>query len=131
MDARLRQAVRERAQNRCEYCHWPAQFAQRPFTVDHLLPRKPGGRSELHNLALACFRCNVHKGTNLTGIDPNTGQVGRLFDPRQDNWDNHFHWEGAQLFSETPVGRATMNVLGLHHAPAVAVRVALKGERVY
>ena len=29
-------------------------------------------------------RCNLHKGPNLSGVDPDTGQVVRLFDPRDD-----------------------------------------------
>ncbi len=131
MDAQLRQLVRERAQNRCEYCRWPAEFAQRPFTVDHVVPRKHGGHTELDNLAFACFRCNVHKGTNLTGIDPDTGKVERLFNPRQDGWEDHFQWVGAQLFSETPVGRVTIGVLGINDAPAATVRAALMAEGVY
>src|SRR5215510_8853822 len=103
MEARLRQAVRERAQNRCEYCHWPVKYSQRPFTVDHVVPKKHGGRTDLDNLALSCFRCNVHKGTNLTGIDTETGKVERVFNPRRDSWDEHFHWTGARLLGDTSV----------------------------
>ena len=31
----------------------------------------------MDNLALACIDCNLHKGPNLTGIDPETNQVTR------------------------------------------------------
>ena len=33
----------------------------------------PGSLDEVDNLALACHRCNLHKGPNLSGIDPLTG----------------------------------------------------------
>jgi hypothetical protein len=39
-----------------------------------------GGSDEV-NLALACHFCNRHKGPNLTGIDPTTGELTRLFNP--------------------------------------------------
>jgi 5-methylcytosine-specific restriction endonuclease McrA len=29
----------------------------------------------LDNLALACHRCNLRKGPNLTGIDPMSGEM--------------------------------------------------------
>ncbi|MCI0536249.1 MAG: HNH endonuclease [Verrucomicrobiales bacterium] len=131
MEAQLRQAVRERAQNRCEYCRWPADYAQRPFTVDHIVPRKHGGRADLDNLAFCCFPCNARKGTNLSGIDPESGKVQRVFNPRRDHWDEHFHWIGARLHSNTPVGRATIAVLGINDPPAVAVRASLMKEGVY
>ena len=31
-------------------------------TLEHNVPRNPGGRDELENLALACTRCNNTKG---------------------------------------------------------------------
>jgi hypothetical protein len=46
--------------------------------------------SEPNNLALACWNCNLKKGPNLSGVDPNTGQVVALFHPRQDEWDEDF-----------------------------------------
>jgi hypothetical protein len=49
------------------------------------------------NLALACIDCNLHKGTNLTGIDPQTNDVTELFHPRRQSWDDHFEWRGIHL----------------------------------
>ncbi len=34
-------------------------------TVEHIVPRTHGGTDELTNLAIACRRCNVGKGTRL------------------------------------------------------------------
>ena len=52
--------------------------------IEHIIPKIHGGSDDLENLALACVDCNLHKGTNLTGIDPQTDAVTRLFHPRRD-----------------------------------------------
>ncbi|MGO4882733.1 MAG: FtsX-like permease family protein [Bryobacteraceae bacterium] len=49
--------VRERAQDRCEYCHLPANVYRLPFHVDHIIARQHGGETVLQNLALACLHC--------------------------------------------------------------------------
>ncbi|HSS19497.1 MAG TPA: hypothetical protein VLL54_05435 [Pyrinomonadaceae bacterium] len=56
------------------------------------------------NLALACIDCNLHKGPNLTGIDPNTGVITPLFHPRRDAWVEHFGWDGIYLVGSTGCG---------------------------
>jgi hypothetical protein len=53
-----------------------------PFQVDHSIARKHGGRASENNLALACFYCNSFKGPNIAGLDPDTGEVVRLFHRR-------------------------------------------------
>ena len=35
MDSARQRAVRERAEHRCEYCHFPETLAEIPFHVDH------------------------------------------------------------------------------------------------
>ena len=84
----LRDHVRRRAGNRCEYCRLrPEHDRFHFFHVEHIVARKHGGTDEVENLALACQQCNLHKGTNLTGRDPDTNEIIRLFDPRKDRWD--------------------------------------------
>ncbi len=73
MDASVRALVRRRAGNCCEYRllrqeHLPFSI----FQIEHIVARKHGGNDEPDNLALACGRCNSHKGANLTGVDPET-----------------------------------------------------------
>jgi len=83
MDPALRQAVRRRADNCCEYCRLPEAFSFiQPFQIEHIIARKHRGPTTLPNLALACDRCNLHKGTDLTAIDPLTRRVVPLFHPR-------------------------------------------------
>lgn len=81
------------------------------------------------NLALACLRCNSHKGPNLAGIDPDTGRMTRLFHPRQDIWDQHFRWNGPYLLGLTDVGRTTIAVLT--NPDYVALRESLIAEGLF
>src|SRR5881396_1048547 len=107
MEPAVQRAVRERAKNRCEYCHFPEAFAEVPFHVDHIIARQHGGPSELDNLALACCFCNRYKGPNLSGVDAESGQIVRLFHPREHVWTEHFstrrtiasQWRGSLMRS--------------------------------
>ena len=76
-------------------------------------------------LALACHRCNLHKGPNLTGIDRSTGQVSSLFHPRRDRWPDHFALEGVRIIGITAVGRATVQVLSMNDARRLELRTEI------
>jgi hypothetical protein len=73
-------------------------------------------------LALAGIDCNLHKGPNLTGIDPETGAVTELFNPRRQDWVDHFAWDGIYLVSSTPIGRTTIRVLNMNSEDQLALR---------
>jgi hypothetical protein len=126
IDAALRRSIRERAHDRCEYCRLP-QPAQPyvTFHIEHVIARKHGGSDEPANLALACQRCNAAKGTDLSGIDPDTGKMERLFDPRAQDWDDHFDFRDGLILGRTPTGRATVAVLGMNEDRRVRLRVEL------
>jgi hypothetical protein len=123
--------VRQRAQNRCEYCHLPASVYPLPFHADHIVARQHGGGTVLENLALACLRCNRHKGPNIAGTDPATGAPVRLFHPRLDVWREHFEWTGAILAGRTTIGRVTIQVLAINNPDFLAMRKALIDEHVF
>jgi hypothetical protein len=110
MDKALEDLVRHRADGCCEYCKFPAA----PFHIEHIIARKHGGATTQENLALACARCNFHKGTDLSGIDQITEAVVQLFNPRKDVWAHHFRWAGVILEGLTPTGRATIGVLAIN-----------------
>ena len=121
MDRALEELVRRRADDRCEYC----LFQVPPFHVEHIIARQHGGPSVETNLALACIRCNLHKGPNLAGIDPESATLVRLFHPRQDRWGDHFRWVGVRMQGVTPIGRATVVVLDMNHPLRLAARGGL------
>lgn len=114
--------MRERAGRRCEYCRFPEACAELPFHLDHVIAQQHGGGATADNLALACCYCNRYKGPNLSGIDPDSGNTVDLFNPRRDVWDEHFAWRGARLVGLTATGRATIQLLQMNRADAVAVR---------
>ncbi len=43
MDEALRDFVRQRAANRCEYCGLPAEYTEAPFQLDHIIAEKHHG----------------------------------------------------------------------------------------
>jgi hypothetical protein len=131
VDNALQEFVRQRAALACEYCQMPEHLDQLPFQIDHIIARKHGGPSSEDNLALACFYCNTHKGPNVAGIDPDSGDIVRLFHPRNDRWADHFFWDGPILRARTPSGRATIQVLCINDPEYVAVRISLMAERAF
>jgi hypothetical protein len=131
MEAALERLVWERAANCCEYCRLPQLLSELTFHIDHIIAQRHGGATRADNLALACVHCNLHKGTDLSGIDPLTGKLTRLFHPRIDDWSKHFAWSGARLQGLTDLGRATIVVLAVNHPDAVASRESFLAERLF
>jgi hypothetical protein len=115
MDAATRALIWQRAGNRREYCllhqHHEPFFR---FHIEHIIARQHRGDDTPDNLALACHHCNEHKGPNLSGIDPQTGKVVRLFHPRRQHWRRHFCFDGPVIVGRTACGRATVEVLALN-----------------
>ena len=70
IDETLRQFVRRRAGDRCEYCRLPQHAVDGRFHVEHIVARQHLENDEPLNLAIACARCNLQKGTNLASVDP-------------------------------------------------------------
>lgn len=125
MTAATRALVRQRADYRCEYCQTHQEDSPlAALHIEHIRPLKHGGTDDASNLCLACIDCNLHKGPNLTGIDPLTDEVTLLFHPRQQRWDEHFRWEEIYLVGQTEVGRTTVRVLGMNSEEQLELRMA-------
>src|SRR5262249_19992295 len=90
-----------------------------------------GGIDDLANLAFACPRCNAHKGTNLTGIDPIGRKVTLLFNPRRQLWSRHFAWDGLRVVGKTRTGRATVAVFALNHPDHLGTRYELEQSGLF
>jgi hypothetical protein len=93
--------------------------------IEHILPLAKGGSNDESNLWLACPICNGYKSDKITGIDPESGEVVPLFNPRLQTWSEHFRWseDGLCIIGLTPVGRATVAALHLSDDPdALEVR---------
>jgi 5-methylcytosine-specific restriction endonuclease McrA len=125
MDAATRSLVRRRADNRCEYCLLHQDHSHLAHHVEPIVARQHGGTDDLDNLALACHRCNLCKGPNLTGFDRESGRIVPLFHPRRDHWTRHFAWRGPRVEGLTAIGRATVLVLGMNDARRMELRAEL------
>jgi hypothetical protein len=130
--------VRHRAGDRCEYCRVPQAAFRRPFHIEHIVARQHGGLTEIDNLALACWHCNLKKGPNLSGIDPHTTTVVPLFNPRNNAWRDHFVLRvqslmpfGIEVGGLTATGRATVRVLGINEEIRQMLRYELWREGMY
>ena len=84
-----------------------------------------GGDDDSADFVLACDRCNLHTGPNLTGIDPQPGEVVPLFRPRRQSWRDHFRVRGMEIVGLTPTGRATARWLSMNATRRVQLRAAL------
>jgi hypothetical protein len=131
MHAALVRLVWRRALARCEYCWIPQNFDESPFEVDHVIALKHDGRTTAGNLALSCFHCNAHKGSNIAGRDPLTRKLTPLFNPSRQKWTRHFRWAGAYLVGRTPVGRTTVAVFNINDPARVELRRGLMAEGAF
>jgi hypothetical protein len=123
MDDETRRFVRDRAGDRCEYCRISQRYFAQLFQIEHVIARCHGGTSSLENLALACRRCNLHKGPNLSGIDPATGEIVPLFNPRKQDWEQHFQCaDDGMIEGLTSAGRTTVRVLSMNTDRRVELR---------
>ena len=130
MSGKSRESIRQRANARCEYCRLP-DFALEPedFHVEHIVARKHGGRDEVENLAWACIFCNLYKGPNLASFDPDSGVLTFLFNPRRDNWNEHFRVENNRIIRLTSVGRTTCWLLEMNSEILTGLRASLMREQ--
>ena len=101
-----RQRIRQRANFLCEYCHSSEEASASLFTFDHLIPQSLGGTDSEDNLALACHRCNGRRYNFTDGIDPENQTIVPLFNPRQNQWSEHFIWSVI----ENDVGVSTVSM---------------------
>jgi hypothetical protein len=122
MTESLEDRVRQRAKNCCEYCQIPTYVSNFTFPLDHIIAQQHRGETTYENLALSCMHDNFHKGPNIAGLDPQTGRLTRLFNPRRQRWNSYFAWDGPMLVGKTAIGRTIFYVLNMNHPDRVELR---------
>jgi len=122
---RMRRQARDRAQGRCEYCLLHEEDTGFPHEPDHITAEKHGGPTTLDNLAWSCFLCNRNKGADLASIDPTTGKVTPLFNPRKQQWRRHFRLNGGHIEPLTASGRTTAHLLQFNSQDMITERLRL------
>jgi hypothetical protein len=126
--AELRELVRSRAGDRCEYCH-THQDEDPLFTfhVEHIIiARQHDGPTVESNLALSCHHCNLHKVPTSRGLIPKpTCKPSCSIRAR---WDEHFAMRGPEVIGLTPVGRTTVRVLAMNARGRLDLRSAARSS---
>ncbi len=120
----VRACAREAAGHACGYCQSPQHLVMGKLEIEHIVPRARGGSDEESNLWLSCSLCNRYKGAQTESRDPETNEIVRLYNPRTDDWHQHFAWlsEGVKVTGRTPIGRASVLALNINNEVAVEVR---------
>lgn len=123
---RIRAIVKERAGNRCEYCTDFWLYSASQFQIDNILSEKHGGPTTLENLAFCCRPCNIFKGSDLVTVLPGSDDYIPLYNPRKDNWVEHFSLESdGTIISLTLTGEATLKMLKFNAVEQVVARAKL------
>ncbi len=128
----LKKRVIDRANGCCEYCKYLFRYSAQPFVTEHITPIASGGMTIAENLAFSCGGCNGHKYTKTEALDPVSGQLVPLFNPRLEKWSKHFEWDVSvtNILGLTPTGRATIRTLKMNRPELVNIRniTKLTGE---
>ena len=92
--------------------------------IEHLIALAAGGTDDEENLWLSCRRCNRFKGILTQAIDSLSKQFVNLFNPRLQQWSEHFRWseDGTQIIGLTECGRATAEALKLNNPEITVTR---------
>lgn len=121
----LRRQVIERAGNCCEYCRLSQEDNFFTFHVDHIISEKHEGKTVIENLCLSCSSCNIAKGSDIAGGDPETKKATFLYNPRQQAWEQHFDLNDGWILGKTPEGRVTEQLLQINSKERVTERQSL------
>ncbi len=116
--------IRRLAKNRCGFCLSRQEYVWDILEIDHIIPLAKGGKDDEENLWLICSTCNNSKYNKTEGFDLKTKQNALLFNPRLQNWHEHFRWskDSAKIIGKTATGRATVTALNLNRERFIKVR---------
>lgn len=126
----LRRLVEGRAEGCCEYCLIHQNYSVSVHEVDHIRSAKHGGRTTENNLAYSCLDCNRCKGSDLGSVDSD-GNFFLFFDPRRDNWSDHFRIVGSRIEGRTLSGKVTVRILQMNAPERVRERSILQDVGAY
>ena len=133
LSATIKAFVAARAQGCCEYCLSQTEYATHPFSIDHIQPLSKGGSDEVENLAYCCQGCNNFKFSKAEAVDPNTDTIVSLYNPRIENWGEHFRWNEnfTILIGISPIGRAAILALHLNLESLIKQRAIYRAYGVH
>ena len=111
--------VAAQARYRCGYCLTAESIIGTSMELGSPHPGVLGGLTGEDNLWLACSLCNDSKGCRIAAEDPSTGEVVRLFNPRHQDWHEHFSWSqsGSVITGRTQLVAPLWPVSSISTAP--------------
>ncbi|RCJ23472.1 HNH endonuclease [Nostoc sp. ATCC 43529] len=120
----LKTQVAASDKGRCSYCLTTEANSGIPMSYDHIKPRSKGGETTFENICLACRSCNEFKADSTEAIDPLTGEITPLFNPRTQKWFDHFTWssDATKIEGLTTIGRATIVCLRTNNPVIIVAR---------
>ena len=131
LSEQFRNIVANRAKHICEYCLIHEEDTNYGCQVDHIISIKHGGASELWNLAYACVFCNRNKGSDIGSILFPNREFIRFFNPRDDNWADHFKIVEANIKPITDIGKVTVQILDFNTIERILERQTLISVKRY
>ncbi|HEY0771989.1 MAG TPA: HNH endonuclease signature motif containing protein [Sphingobacteriaceae bacterium] len=121
---KTKKKIRKSANNRCGYCLARQDLVYAELQFDHQNPLSKGGDNDEKNYWLACPKCNRAKSDKTDGFDEITKTRAPLFNPRTQNWHEHFEWsaDGLYIVGKTAIGRVTVIEVNLNNDLFIRVR---------
>jgi len=86
--------------------------------------------AQLH-MHYVCLFCNRFKGPNVGSFDPQTGELVPFYNPRTQDWYNHFELDGAMIRPLTAEARITVIILRLNDQERINERQKLMEAGLY
>ena len=126
-----RKKVATRANFRCEYCLLAERVSFYSFHIEHIRSLKHGGTNELANLAYSCPDCNYHKGPDVGTFIGNSETLVRFFNPRKDNWSEHFNLDDGAIYGKTDIGNAIVAIFRFNEPDLLIFRQQLAELNLY
>lgn len=102
-----------------------------PFQVDHIRALKHNGTTVINNLAYCCPDCNRYKGTDLGSYLDDETTIIRFFNPRLDEWKEHFIVNEGVINRITSQGQVTIIIFQFNTPERIMYRQALIDGGLY
>jgi hypothetical protein len=131
LNPELRRLVTQRADNLCEYCLISESDTILGCAIYHIISIKHGGSSDIDNLAYCCVYCNRFKGSDIGSIILDKKEFVRFYNPRWDNWAEHFKLTNSTIEPLTNIGKVTARILGFNDQSRLLERQLLIHNKKY
>lgn len=87
--------------------------------------------TQLDNLAYACVYCNRFKGSDIGSVYWPSEEIVRFYNPRTDQWADHFQVQDVTIVPLTTIGEVTIRVFKFNHIDRLLERQELVARGRY